>query len=232
MLDGPLVARFDLKGNKDLALALAEKNALRQELSDSFELSWLEDRVKPDSGLWGNEFEHVAHFALETVLWISVGMAFSAFLKPFAESVASEAGKDFWSGLKRLAGRIWKTQAKDRYRYKNTTNVVFNDSRNPIIVVQFSSPFIEGKVEGTNGLLETRLDAMFTSLSVNLLSLEGCINDELGLSVQGNAERQPVVLVHLSQKGPQVARLISLADIGGKDIFVVAAQNPAARADG
>ena len=229
MLDGRLVARFDLKGNKDLAVAQHEKEAARQELGDSFELSWLEDRVKDDISLWGNESRHVSHFALETVLWIGVGMAFSAFLKPFAESVAGEAGKDFWSGLKRLAKRIWKTQSKNQYRYKNTVNVVFNDGQTPPILVQFRSPFIESDAEDVDGLAQARLDAVFASFGSNLLKLQDLIKQELDSSISSKDERQPVILVLLSEGGMKVARLASLAEIGGKDIFK--AQNPAAPVD-
>lgn len=218
-----LVVRFDLKGDKELEIPFSGKAAAEEELKDSFQITWLPDRVEGGFGARSRGLRAPAGFALETVLWIGVGLALSSVVKPFVEGAAGEAGKDFWSGIKKFVGKLWKTQAERQYRYRNVTRIVFDDRQGPLMVLEFFSPFIE-KDQEDDGALQTRLDGVFMSLKAGYPSLESRISSKLA-DLQDLPEKRPVILIKLSEAGQSVARLNSLAEIGGREIFVETAQN-------
>ena len=80
------------------------------------ELFWLPHRARITKG---------DGFAVESTIWIFVaGVAFASIVKPFVESVAAEAGKDFWQAIRRAIGATRQKQAEGSYTVSGRSYVV------------------------------------------------------------------------------------------------------------
>lgn len=68
----------------------------------------------------------VAHYSLESSIILLVsGLTISGILKTFLESLIKDAGKDFWSLLKKTIKSLWKKQNDIVYRNKGVTFLMF-----------------------------------------------------------------------------------------------------------
>ncbi len=101
----------------ELMLSARDRSKIVADFGDDLQVTWLPQIARPRR-------EDASH--LETIILIFVlGTAFASIVKPFLESPAKEAGKDFWNLIKGLVSGIWKRQADRAYKLRSRAIVIF-----------------------------------------------------------------------------------------------------------
>lgn len=103
----------------DMALTAEDRRLISNDLKPAINAFWLPPIAK-------DRKENTTGFELNsTILIFALGVGFASLIKPFAESVAKEAGKDFWTHIKKLTANIWNKQSQKAYQMSSKTYVFF-----------------------------------------------------------------------------------------------------------
>jgi galactose mutarotase-like enzyme len=104
-------AQIRSTGSDEAVLSRKGERIVAESLAtiDGIELMWLPHYAKVYRGRAGAVVS-------STILLIAAGVAFNSLVKPFVDAVAKEAGKDFWSLLKKVLGRTALRQTEETYR--------------------------------------------------------------------------------------------------------------------
>ncbi len=147
---GSASASLSRKGERAVAASLAEQ--------DGIDVMWLPHRDKLYRDRAGNSVD-------STILIFVAGVAFASLVKPFVESIAEEAGKDFWNVLKKALGKTVAQQAAETYRVSGKAYVL-TELGEDWVAFYLPLPVVTRFDEiPADEYVQSELDEYFTSLS-------------------------------------------------------------------
>jgi len=152
-----VAVQVNSKGTRLAALTRDQQKRIDQACAPDLDLHWLPPVVRRSCGSAG--------LTITSAIFLFVGgVVFSAVLKPFVGSVAQEAGKDFWSLVKKLICKIRKSQSREAYSVSGKAYVVLELGED-VVLVRFVLPCIREKEKGVEKTLRQEMDRQLEELA-------------------------------------------------------------------
>lgn len=113
--------------NPEVALPKQEQQAIAASVSAALDVLWLPQATSRSSKKKG--------FAIETTILLSfIGTALAFFVAEFFKGVASEAGKDAYTAVKKLIAAILNAQVKRTYTLNSKFFLIFEFEQNYVAI--------------------------------------------------------------------------------------------------
>lgn len=147
----------------------ADRKVIENELADEFVIRWLPPVIRENRSA-------VGQLQIETILHLFfLGLSLKWLVKPFAEAVAKEAGKDFWSAVKKLVTKLWSRQNEQAYALSHTVFLIV-DLEDEHAAIQLRLPRTSQGIEAEADI-ESMLDADLKALAESWDSIWSMINE-------------------------------------------------------